>query len=55
MIDDLAGDLDFIDLNSKEVLTAFKEAQERGVRGGRAHDCPALADGHLDLRFRPAE
>jgi predicted nucleic acid-binding protein len=34
----LAADLDFIDLDAGEVLSALKEAQKRGVRGGRVHD-----------------
>ncbi len=35
---ELAADLDFVDLDAKEVLTALKQAQNRGVRGGRVHD-----------------
>ena len=34
----LAQDLDFLDLTAAEVLAALKEAQPRGVRGGRVHD-----------------
>lgn len=38
VVDNLAADLDFVDLDAKEVLSALKEAQKRGVRGGRVHD-----------------
>jgi predicted nucleic acid-binding protein len=38
MVDSLAQDLDFVDLTSKEVLEALKQARKRGVRGGRVHD-----------------
>jgi len=38
MVDNLARDLDFVDLTPKEVLAAFKQARQRGVRGGRVHD-----------------
>jgi predicted nucleic acid-binding protein len=34
----LAGDLDFVDLDAKEVLSALRQAQKRRVRGGRVHD-----------------
>jgi predicted nucleic acid-binding protein len=34
----LAADLDFVDLDAEEVLSALKQAQKRGVRGGRVHD-----------------
>ena len=37
-IEDLARDLDFVDLTPTEVLTAFKTARAKGVRGGRVHD-----------------
>jgi len=38
VVDNLARDLDFVDLSAKEVLSALKQAQKRGVRGGRVHD-----------------
>ena len=38
MVGNLASDLDFIDLTAEEVLSALKQAQKRGVRGGRVHD-----------------
>jgi predicted nucleic acid-binding protein len=38
VVDNLATDLDFVDLDAKEVLSALKQAQKRGVRGGRVHD-----------------
>ena len=38
LVDNLAQDLDFVDLTAKEVLAALKLAKERGVRGGRVHD-----------------
>jgi len=38
MVANLAQDLDFVDLTSKEVLDALKQTRERGVRGGRIHD-----------------
>lgn len=34
----LAGDLHFVDLDKADVLTAFKSARRKGVRGGRVHD-----------------
>jgi predicted nucleic acid-binding protein len=37
-VDNLAQDLDFVDLTAKEVLAALKLARKRGVRGGRVHD-----------------
>jgi predicted nucleic acid-binding protein len=37
-VDNLSGDIDFIDLTSDEVRRALKEARRRGVRGGRVHD-----------------
>ena len=37
-LEDLSRDLEFIDLNALEVLTAFKTARAKGVRGGRVHD-----------------
>jgi predicted nucleic acid-binding protein len=38
VVDGLAEDLDFVDLNAREVLSALKQARKRGVRGGRVHD-----------------
>jgi predicted nucleic acid-binding protein len=38
VVESLAADLDFVDLDAKEVLSALKQAQKRGVRGGRVHD-----------------
>ena len=38
MVGNLAQDLDFVDLTSKEVLDALKQTRKRGVRGGRIHD-----------------
>jgi predicted nucleic acid-binding protein len=38
MVDNLAQDLDFVDLTAKEVLAALKRARKRGVRRGRVHD-----------------
>jgi len=37
-VENLARDLDFVDLNAPEVLAALKQARRRGVRGGRVHD-----------------
>lgn len=37
-LEDLARDLDFLDLAKADVLTAFKSARSKGVRGGRVHD-----------------
>ena len=38
IIEDLAADLELIDLDKSEVLTALKAARAKGVRGGRIHD-----------------
>jgi predicted nucleic acid-binding protein len=38
VVDNLAADLDFVDLDPWEVRSALKQAQHRGVRGGRVHD-----------------
>ena len=38
VLDNLAEDLDFIDLDAGEVLAALKQARQHGVRGGRIHD-----------------
>jgi predicted nucleic acid-binding protein len=37
-VENLAGDLEFVDLGSGDVIAAFKEARQKGVRGGRVHD-----------------
>jgi predicted nucleic acid-binding protein len=37
-VDNLASDLDFVDLTVEEVRQALKQAKRRGVRGGRVHD-----------------
>lgn len=38
MVNNLAADLEFVDLSAAEVLSALKQARKRGVRGGRVHD-----------------
>jgi predicted nucleic acid-binding protein len=38
MVENLAQDLEFVDLTSPEVLAALKQTRKRGVRGGRIHD-----------------
>jgi predicted nucleic acid-binding protein len=38
VVAELAADLDFVDLDAPEVLSALAEAKRRGVRGGRVHD-----------------
>jgi len=38
VVENLAADLDFVDVSSKEVVTALKQARKLGVRGGRVHD-----------------
>ena len=35
---DLARDLEFMELNSDDVLKALQTARAKGVRGGRVHD-----------------
>lgn len=37
-VQNLALDLDFVDLSHGQVLVALKSAQAKGVRGGRVHD-----------------
>ena len=37
-VENLAKDLDFVDLTPQETLKALKQARKRGVRGGRVHD-----------------
>jgi predicted nucleic acid-binding protein len=38
VMDELAADLEFVELTAKEVLAALHDAEEKGVRGGRVHD-----------------
>ena len=38
IIEELAGDLEFIDLTVREMVAALKKAKRLGVRGGRVHD-----------------
>ena len=37
-LENLAKDLDFVDLSPQETLRALKQGRQRGVRGGRVHD-----------------
>jgi len=37
-IKDLARDLEFVELDPADVLTALQTARAKGVRGGRVHD-----------------
>jgi predicted nucleic acid-binding protein len=37
-VENLATDIDFIDLSVAEVIIAFKQARKKGVRGGHVHD-----------------
>ncbi len=37
-LQNLAKDLDFVDLTAQDTLHAFKQARKRDVRGGRVHD-----------------
>lgn len=37
-IENLAADLEFIDLSARETLLALRHARKRGVRGARVHD-----------------
>ena len=34
----LAENLDFVELTGKEILTALKKAQKKGIQGGLVHD-----------------
>jgi predicted nucleic acid-binding protein len=38
IIEDLAADLDFVDLDRSDVLAAMRTARAKGIRGGRIHD-----------------
>lgn len=37
-VENLAADLDFVDVDAEEVIVALKKARKLGVRGGRVHD-----------------
>jgi predicted nucleic acid-binding protein len=37
-VENLASDLELIELSAPEIVTALKQARTRGVRGGRVHD-----------------
>lgn len=38
VMNELAADLEFVELTAKETLAAMDDAEEKGVRGGRVHD-----------------
>ncbi|HTB84547.1 MAG TPA: PIN domain-containing protein [Candidatus Sulfotelmatobacter sp.] len=38
LVEQLAENLDFVDLTAAEMLAALKSARKLGVRGGRVHD-----------------
>jgi len=38
LVQQLADNLNFVDLTANEMLTALKSARKLGVRGGRVHD-----------------
>jgi predicted nucleic acid-binding protein len=38
VMDELAADLEFVDLTAREILAALRDAGKKGVRGGRVHD-----------------
>ena len=38
VMDELAADLEFVELTAKEILMALHDAEGKGVRGGRVHD-----------------
>lgn len=38
ILEEIAADLDFVDLSTDDVLQASREAEALGVRGGRIHD-----------------
>ena len=38
VMDELAADLEFVELTAKEILAALHDADKKGVRGGRVHD-----------------
>lgn len=38
VMDELAVDLEFVELTAKEILAALHIAEKKGVRGGRVHD-----------------
>jgi len=37
-IEQLIGDLDFVDLSAADLVAALKQAKRKGVRGGHVHD-----------------
>jgi predicted nucleic acid-binding protein len=38
VMDELAADLEFVELTAREILAALHDAGGKGVRGGRVHD-----------------
>lgn len=38
IIEELAGELEFVDLTAREMVAALKKARRLGVRGGHVHD-----------------
>lgn len=38
LVEQLAGDLEFVELSTEEIVQAAKDAESLGVRGGRIHD-----------------
>jgi predicted nucleic acid-binding protein len=38
VLDELAADLEFVELTVKDILAALHDAEENGVRGGLVHD-----------------
>src|SRR2546427_11005636 len=47
-LENLARDLDFVDLAQAEVIAALKKARGKGVRGGMVHDLlHVAAAGHF--------
>ena len=38
VMDELAADLEFVELTAREILAALHDADKKGVRGGRVHD-----------------
>src|SRR6266542_6442559 len=37
-VENLASDLEFVDLSAPEVIAVFRQAKRKGVRGGHVHD-----------------
>jgi predicted nucleic acid-binding protein len=52
-LENLAADLEFVDLDKTDVLVAFKSARRKGVRGGRIHDYlhAVAAEKHKATQF----